>query len=473
MKLPSTDDHFLLRTSVARRLYHEHAATLPIIDFHSHLDPVALAADKAFRDLTELWIEPDQYKHRAMRLLGVPERAITGGASPREKFDQWAAAVPQTAGNPLFHWSALELLRVFGVRDLLSPANAADVWDAAGAQLRRPSHRAQALLASARVELVCTSDRWLDDLAAHRALAASAYGVRVLPSLRADDALAIDDPGYSGWLDALAGSTGVVVRDLDGLLHALSLRLDHFASLGCVLADHGVDVFDYRSATATAAAAGLKRVLARQAVTPEESRDFRSFMLAHLGEAYAKRGWVLQLHLGAQRRTSSRLRRLAGGAGGFATIGGPADIAALCRYLDDLELKEALPRTILYSLNPADFPSLAAVTGSFAEDGVRSKVQFGPAWWFNDQAHGIRLHLDTLAHIGLLSTFVGMTTDSRSLLSMVRHEYFRRLLCDYLGEQARAGTLPDDVEFLAGLVRALSYENARTWLPLPTSVSSS
>lgn len=472
MNLPVFEDDFLLHSSIARRLYHDCAATLPIIDYHSHVDAVALAEDRSFRDLTELWIEPDQYKHRAMRMLGVPEPTITGNAAPREKFGRWAEAVPQTVGNPLFHWSALELLRSFGIREMLSPSSAEAIWESTGQQLRQPTHRARGLLAAAKVELVCTSDRWLDDLSAHRTLAASTYGVRVLPSLRADDALAIEDPGYAGWLDALSGSTGVAVTGLESLLEALSLRLDHFAALGCVLADHGVDRFDYRPSTPQRAEAALKQVLSRKPVEAEEARDFRSFLLAHLGAAYAQRGWVLQLHLGAQRRTSSRLRRLVGAAGGFATIGATADIGALCRFLDDLECQSALPRTILYSLNPADFPSLAAVTGSFVGEGVRSKVQFGPAWWFNDQAHGIRTHLEVLSHVGLLSTFVGMTTDSRSLLSMVRHEYFRRLLCDYVGEQVRVGSYPDDFDFLSQLVRGLSYDNARSWLPLPTPISS-
>ncbi len=471
MTFPVTHPHFLLRTPLARRLYDEVAAPLPIVDFHSHLDAGALAEDRRFRDLTELWIEPDQYKHRALRMLGVPEREITGDASPREKFERWAAAVPQTLGNPLFHWSAMELHRTFGVTEPLSPATADAVWDGAKARLAQPSHSARNLLAASRVELVCTSDRWLDDLAAHRTLAREGFEPRILPSLRADDAFAFESPGFAGWVDALAGATGTVIRDLEGFLQALSLRLDHFAAHGCVLSDHGLDRIDYRPAPAAAASAAFRRALGGQPLNAEEGRDLRSFLLRQLGQAYAQRGWVMQLHFGAQRSTSSRLRRLAGGAGGFAAIGGTVDMAALCRFLDDLENAGALPKTILYTLNPGDYPSLAALSGSFAEDGVATKVQCGPAWWFNDQAMGLRAHLDTVAHIGLLSTFVGMTTDSRSLLSMVRHEYFRRLLCDYLGEQVRAGAFPDDFGLLATYVRRLAYENARTWLPLGAAAS--
>lgn len=469
MNLPVTDENFLLRTTTARHLYHEHAASLPIIDFHSHLDAGDLAADRSFRDLAELWIEPDQYKHRAMRLRGVPERAITGDAPPREKFAQWAATVPHTLGNPLFHWSAFELHRTFGITELLEPATADSVWERANACLRTPTHTARQLLAAAKVERVCTSDRWLDDLSAHRDLARSSFTTQVLPSLRADDAFAIDEPGFAGWVARLGDATGGRIIDLEGYLYALSVRLDLFAAHGCILSDHGLDHFDYQPATLAGAAAAFRRALAGGALTAGESREFRSHLLLCLGEAYGRRGWVMQMHLGALRRTSSRLRRLAGGAGGFATIGDATDMEALCRFFDDLDERGVLPRVILYNLNPTDNPAFAAVTGSFSEDGVPTKIQFGPAWWFNDQARGIRQHLDTLAHIGLLSTFVGMTTDSRSLLSMSRHDYFRRILCDYFGEQAKAGAAPDDLDFLGGYVRRVAYENARSWLPIPAT----
>lgn len=469
MNLPVTDENFLLRTTTARRLYHEHAASLPIIDFHSHLDARDLAEDRSFRDLAELWVEPDQYKHRAMRLRGVSERAITGDAAPREKFDQWASTVPHTLGNPLFHWSALELHRVFGITELLSPATANSVWEQANACLGAPTHTARQLLSAAKVELVCTSDRWLNDLSAHRDLARSGFPTQVLPSLRADDAFAIDEPGFAAWVGRLGDATGGRINDLEDYLQALSVRLAIFAGHGCSLSDHGLDRFDYCPSTEAGASAAFRRALTGEAITASESREFRSYLLLRLGENYSRRGWVMQMHLGALRRTSSRLRRLAGSAGGFAAIGGATDMDALCRFFDDLEERDALPRVILYNLNPADNAAFAAVTGSFGEDGVRTKIQFGPAWWFNDQAYGIGQHLDAIAHIGLLSTFIGMTTDSRSLLSMSRHDYFRRILCNYLGEQANAGVAPDDLDFLGGYVRQIAYQNARDWLPLPST----
>jgi glucuronate isomerase len=468
---PFADDHFLLRSPLARRLYHEHAAVLPIIDYHSHLDAGDLAADRRFRDLTQLWIEPDQYKHRALRSLGVPESHITGPASPLEKFTRWAAAVPQTLGNPLFHWSALELKNYFGITGPLDASSAADVWASCQTQLQAPTHTARRLLARANVECVCTSDRLLDDLAGHRTLAQSDFGPRVLPSLRADDALAVDYPEFRNWVRELGPATGSAITDLEGYLHALSARLEVFAAHGCTVSDHGLDVFDYTTTPKPVAAAAFHRALAGEALAADDSRALRSFVLAHLAEAYGRRGWVMQLHLGAQRHTSSRLRQIAGKAGGFATIGRTADIPSLCQFFDDLESAGALPKTILYTLNPADNPALAALTGSFSEDGVGGKIQFGPAWWFNDHALGIRQHLDAISHFGLLSTFIGMTTDSRSLLSMSRHEYFRRILCDYIAQQVQAGAYPDDAGFLADYVRKIAYENARAWLPVPATAT--
>jgi glucuronate isomerase len=467
MLTPASSDSFLLRTETARQLYHEHAARLPIIDYHSHLDAGDLAADRQFRDLTHLWIEPDQYKHRAMRLLGVPEDGITGRATPREKFDRWAAALPQTLGNPLYHWSQRELGTYFGIDRNLDPTTADAIWEQANVQLRLPSHRARGLLAGAGVELVCTSDRWLDRLDAHRELADGSFGPRVLPSLRADEALAIDEPEFKAWVQQLGEATGEPIRDLATYRYALNTRLDHFADHGCMISDHGLDGFDYVADAEGEAARAFQHALAGTAPDAAAARAFRSTVLTWLGEAYGRRGWVMQLHLGAQRHTSSRLRQRVGRAGGYAAIGRTTDVAVLCRFLDQLEIRGALPKTILYPLNPADYAPFAALTGSFTEDGVPGKLQLGPAWWFNDHASGIRQHLEATSHIGLLSTFIGMTTDSRSLLSMSRHDYFRRILCDYLGEQVRAGAYPNDTTILSSFVRRIAYENARAWLPAP------
>jgi glucuronate isomerase len=459
-------DDFLLPTPLARRLYREVAAPLPVVDYHCHLDPADLAADRQFENLAQLWINGDPYKHRAMRIAGVAEELITGPAADRARFDVWAATAPQTLGNPLHHWTALELKRYFDLDEPLSPASADRIWHAANARLREPGFAARGLLAQRGVECVCTSDRLLDDLAPHAALAQSGFKVRVLPSLRADDLLGVDSPDYAAWLGRLATATGSTCDDYDGFRVAVATRLDAFDRLGCRLADHGLDDFVYQRGDDGETAALWRRRAAGEALSGPESVRLRSGLLRFLGAEYGRRRWVLQLHLGAQRHTSTRLRRLAGPAGGYAGIGRPVDLPSVCGLLDDLEQTGRLPRVILYPLNPADFPALAVLSGSFVEAGVPGKVQLGPAWWFNDHAAGMRAQLEATANYGLLSAFVGMTTDSRSLLSMTRHEYFRRVLCGWLGDQAAAGALPDDFGALCALVRALCHGNAHRMLRL-------
>lgn len=448
----------LLNTALAKRLFYECAAGQPIIDFHSHLSVVKLAADRLFETLTELWITYDPYKHRAMRITGVPEALITGSAaSPRERFDAWAATVPKTVGNPLWHWSALELERAFGIREPLSPQSADRIWDEANAKLQTQAFSARNLLSRFNVVCVCTSDGLLDDLGSHRRLAASGYPVRVLPSLRGDEIVSLE----RSWLERLGDMTGLTIHSFEAFCEAVKLRLDAFDALGCRLADHALDAFKYVPVKETAVANLFARRLLSKTVPESEALKLRSAILHFLGCEYARRGWVMQLHLGAQRRTSSRLRLLVGPAGGYAAPGSACQVDSLCRFLDDIEFGGLLPRTILYTLNPADNAVLATLTGSFTQDGVAGKVQFGPAWWYNDHALGIRQHLETLANYGLLSTFIGMTTDSRSLLSMARHEYFRRVLCDTLGEWAGRGVVPDDFDVLEPLVRAVTCGNAQ------------
>lgn len=411
---PLIHHNFLLQTTAAQRLYHEVAAALPIIDYHCHLDPQTLAQDGHFADITQLWIAADPYKHRAMRILGVPEADITGPAPARQKFDRWAAAVPETFGSPLYHWTALELKRYFNIDEPLSSSSASRIWRQTNEMLASREFSALGLLARMNVSHVCTSDLPTDDLSHHAAMA-GVSSLRVTPSLRVD---------------------GLAPEAVDAAC------LDRFSRAGCRLADHSIDVISYDASSDAAA-------------------RFRG-----IGREYVKRGWTLQLHLGAQRRTSTRLRSFAGAAGGYAGAGSPTDIASLCALLDDLEQAGALPRIILYPLNIADFAPLAILTGSFAEDGVRGKIQLGPAWWFNDHADGITRHLQAISSYGLLSTFIGMTTDSRSLLSMVRHEYFRRLVCNWIGEQVAAGAMPDDRDLLDPLVRAICHDNAAAMLDL-------
>lgn len=458
------DDDFLLKTKTAQRLYHDYAAGLPIIDYHCHLDPRALAEDRRFENITQAWIATDPYKHRAMRIAGVPERCITGDAPDREKFDCWAATVPLTLGNPLFHWTALELKRFFGVGELLSPESADRIWAACNERLASPEFSARQLLARAGVERVCTSDGLLDCLDGHAHLANEDLPFHVHPSLRADDILCLQAPDFSARIERLGLLTETTIDSFESFRRAVAKRLDLFDSLGCRLADFALDNFKYRAPEERTLAALFEQRIGGESLSANEMGELMSGVLRFLGLECGRRGWVMQLHLGAQRQTSSRLRALAGPAGGYAGLGVACDIPSICRFLDDLERQSRLPRTILFNLNPADNAALATLTGAFAEDGVRGKIQFGPAWWYNDHLLGIRNHLEALASYGLLGAFVGMTTDSRSLLSASRHEYFRRILCDYLGDQAEAGLMPDDDRLLGGLVRAISYDNPRQWI---------
>jgi glucuronate isomerase len=463
---PFIHEDFLLRSATSRRLYHDFARASPIIDYHCHLDPRELAADRRFENIGQLWVTSDPYKHRAMRIAGVPERSITGDASDREKFDRWAATVPQTQGNPLHHWTALELKRYFELDEPLSAATAQRTWDACNARLAEPGFSARGLLAQHGVECVCTSDRLLDNLSPHAAIARERGALRALPSLRSDDIVAVESPEFSTWVRQLGAATGIAISDYDAFRAAVGKRLDVFGAAGCRLSDHGLDDCSYVSMTEADTALLFAQRLHGEALSRMDAMRLRSGILRFLGADYARRGWIMQLHLGAQRRTSSRLRRVAGPAGGYAGIGPACDVPSLVAWLDDLESAGALPRTILYPLNPTDFAPLAVLAGSFVEDGVPGKLQLGPAWWFNDHAAGMRAQLDAISNYGLLSVFIGMTTDSRSLLSMVRHEYFRRVFCDWLGEQAEAGAMPSDLDELGALIRAVSSENARRYLSL-------
>ncbi len=459
-------DDFLLRSRAARRLYHDYAKGAPIVDYHCHLDPADLATDRRYANLAQLWVTGDPYKHRAMRMAGVPEPDITGATADRAKFDRWAETVPQTLGNPLNHWTALELKRFFDVDEALSPATADKIWETGNARLATPGFSIRGLLARTGTACVCTSDRLLDDLSPHATLAGLGGGLRVLPSLRADDVVGVDAPEFTDWLRQLGAATGIAVKDYDGYRAAVRKRLDEFSRLGCRLADHGLDNFSHEVVSEADVARLFARRLAGESLSAAELLRLRTGLLGFLGREYSQRKWIMQLHVGAQRRTSSRLRRLAGPAGGYSGIGPAVDVAALISWLDELEHAGALPRTILYPLNPADFVPLAVLAGSFVEEGVPGKLQLGPAWWFNDHAAGMRAQFDAMANYGLLSAFIGMTTDSRSALSMVRQEYFRRVFCDWLGEQVEGGALPSDLAELGGLVRDVSCDNARRFLSL-------
>ena len=457
---------FLLENEPARRLYHEHAADMPICDYHSHLSPVEIADDRQFDNLTELWLKGDHYKWRAMRCAGIDERRITGDVSDRERFQAWAETVPDCLGNPLYHWTHLELRHPLGIENTqLSPSTADEIWTTARERLATPQLSAQGILTRFNVRTVCTTDDPVDDLALHRRHAESGAAPAMLPTFRADSVLKIEQPGFLDYLDELEQASGVSIRRFDDLLAALAQRLDHFAAHGCCLSDHSLEkpVF-----VTPPSVAELDRLLDRrrqgETLSAEQNGGFTTALLLWLGREYARRGWVMQLHLGALRSLSQRGLAEIGANSGFDAIGDVTYAEPLAALLDALDRDGVLPRTVVYNLNPRDNEMLASLAGSFPSDGIPGKVQFGAAWWFNDQRDGIERQLITQMNFGLLRHFVGMLTDSRSLLSFSRHDYFRRIFCQMLGVQIQRGELPHDLDRIGELVRAVCYDNVERYL---------
>ncbi|GAB2780933.1 glucuronate isomerase [Halomonas shantousis] len=457
---------FLLETDAARHLYHDHAAPMPICDYHSHLNPEEIADNRRFNNLTELWLHGDHYKWRAMRFAGIDERRITGDADARERFQAWAETVPDCLGNPLYHWTHLELRFPLGIENtLLSPATAEEIWTSSRQRLATPELHAQGILDSFQVRTVCTTDDPVDPLEAHRRHARNGAGPEMLPTFRADAVLKIEQPGFIDYLSDLESASGVTIRRFDDLLAALHQRLDYFAAHGCCLSDHSLEKPAF---VAPPSSAALDRLLDRrrsgESLSEEENTGFTTALLLWLGRQYAARGWVMQLHLGAARSVSQRGLAEIGPNSGFDAIGDVVYGDPLARILDALDQDRALPRTVLYNLNPRDNEMLASLVGSFQGDGIPGKVQFGAAWWFNDQRDGIERQLTTQMQFGLLRHFVGMLTDSRSLLSFSRHDYFRRIFCNMLGQQMGRGELPDDIDRIGHLVRAVCYDNVQRYL---------
>ena len=395
---------------------------------------------------------------------GVPERLITGDAPNLDKFKSWAATVRHAIGNPLFHWTGLELKRTFGIDELLSADTADAIWTRCNARLAEPGFSARELLQRAHVEVLCTSDDLLDSLAAHRRYREAGLGLRMLPSLRGDSMVAVEADSFTAFCRSLGEMTGIAIDSLEAFQAAVRVRLDVFENLGCRVADHGLDEAAFTPVDDDTAAGLFERRLSSDDLSATERLQLKSALMLFAGAEYHRRDWVMLLHIGAQRVTSTRLRRLAGPAGGYAAIGRSADVAAIARFLDRLEGDGALPRTVLFTLNPSDTDMFASLVGSFAEDGVPGKIQFGPAWWYNDNRDGIVRQLRALGNLGLLGRHIGMTTDSRSLLSYSRHEYYRRIVCNLVGEWVEAGELPNSPELLSGFVEDICYRNARNWL---------
>ncbi len=462
---PFVHDDFLLETDTARDLYHRVAKDLPIVDYHCHLSPELMAKDHRFRSITEIWLEGDHYKWRAMRANGVEERFCSGDASDWEKFEAWAATVPWTLGNPLFHWTAMELKRPFGIEAPLSPATAREAFERANALLAQDAFTAMGLLKQFKVAVVCSTDDPTDSLEPHAALAMRRDpDTQVYPTWRPDNALKVEDhKAWLAWLQKLERAAQASIGSWSELLAALEKRHGFFHEHGCRASDHGLEALEADEFTDAAVARLFDRLRAGQALDAGEARVFRSALLHRLALLDHARGWVQQFHLGALRNANTRMRQRLGPDTGFDSIADTPQARPLARFLDRLDETSQLAKTILYNLNPADNELFATMAGNFQDGSVPGKLQWGSAWWFLDQLDGMEAQIRVLANMGLLSRFVGMITDSRSFLSYSRHDYFRRLLCNILGEQVRRGRLPDDRAALGKLVADVGFANARDY----------
>jgi glucuronate isomerase len=458
-------DDFLLSNDAARRLYHQFAASQPILDYHCHLRPKDIAENRRFTNLFEIWLEGDHYKWRAMRANGVEEKYITGDVAPYDKYLAWARTVPFTLRNPLYQWTHLELQRYFGITELLDESSAPAIWERANAALNRDL-TAHAILKKFHVQVVCTTDDPTDDLQHHQAIAKTDLPTRVFPAFRPDKALAIGDKGFRTWVENLSSSANVDIGELSSFLNALQKRHDYFHSRGCRLSDHGLDHCYATPCSERAATAIFSKAREGKTVTEKEHANFASFMMLFFAKLDAEKGWTKQLHLGARRSVNSLTLRTLGADAGFDTIGDFSQTGPLVAYLDLLARENALPRMILYNSNPADTFSFATLTGCFQSGDIPAKIQYGSAWWFLDQRQGIASQLNALSNAGLLSRFIGMVTDSRSFMSYPRHEYFRRILCDIIGQDVLRGELPDDDALLGRLIEDVCYRNAKRYLRL-------
>jgi glucuronate isomerase len=458
---------FLLTSKTSRHLYHEYAASEPILDYHSHLSPADLAADRQFKDLFEIWLEGDHYKWRAMRANGVSERFCTGDAAPFEKFSAWAATVPLALRNPLYHWTHLELQRYFGIGALLNEHNAREVWEQAKAALQSPKLSARGILRKFGVRVLCTVDDPCDDLKHHRAIAASEKSFVVLPTFRPDRALAFENAvAFNAWLGQLETASNTHIASLRDLLEALKQRHDFFHSNGGRLSDHGLKTCPAAPCTDQQASSAFAKVRAGMQLSPEESTQLASYLMMFFGRLDYEKGWTKQLHLGALRNANTRGLREIGPDTGFDNIGDWNQAENLCRFLDALDRENALPKTVIYNNNPTDNYAISTAIGSFQEAPIAGKIQFGSGWWFLDQKEAIEWQLNTLSNTGLLSRFIGMLTDSRSFMSFPRHEYFRRILCNLIGREMESGDLPNDENLLGKMIRDICYANASHYLGL-------
>lgn len=454
---------FLLQNKYAEELYYNYAAPQPIIDYHCHLPTEEIAEDCIYDNISQLWISGDHYKWRAMRIIGVNEKYITGDASDREKFMAWARTVPYTLRNPLYHWAHLELKRYFGIDEMLNEKSAERIYETVNKQLQQPGNSCRGLLKQMNVETVCTTDDPIDTLKYHRQILQSDFDTKVSTAFRPDKAILIENEAYNDYLDLLEKAADISIESYLDLCNALRKRIEYFDANGCKLCDHGLSRISFKNFSETEINSIFTKRRKGEVISTTESEKFKTAILLFLGETYHEFDWVQQFHLGALRDNNSRMLHTLGSDTGWDSIGDYKQAESLSKFLDALDSKNKLTKTILYNINPADNEVFASMTGNFNDGSVKGKIQFGSGWWYMDQKNGIIEQLNTLSNIGLISCFIGMLTDSRSFLSFPRHEYFRRVLCNLLGAEMASGELPDDMELVGKMVADISYNNAKEY----------
>ncbi len=459
------DSNFLLQTPTAERLYHDHASKMPIIDYHCHLNPEYVANDHRFRNLSEIWLAGDHYKWRAMRTNGVEERFCTGDSSDWEKFEKWAETVPYTMRNPLYHWTHLELKTAFGVEKLLNPSTAREIYDHCSALLQQPEYSARGIMQRYNVEVVCTTDDPIDSLEHHIKCREDGFSCKVLPTWRPDKAMAVEQPAaFKAYIDRLAEVAEVEINSFASLLEALRVRHNFFESVGCRLSDHGIEEFYAEDYTSAEIEAIFTKVYGGEMLSDTEIRKYKSAMLVEFGIMDYESGWTQQFHYGPIRNNNSRMMAQLGPDTGFDSIGDEPVAKSMAKFLDRLDSQGKLTKTILYNINPSHNEMVATMIGNFQDGSIAGKIQFGSGWWFLDQKDGMERQMNSLSLLGLLSRFVGMLTDSRSFLSYPRHEYFRRTLCNLIGNDVEQGLLPaSEIDFLGQMVENISYNNAKNF----------
>lgn len=457
------DEDFLLTTETAKNLYHNYAEKLPIIDYHCHLSPQEIYEDVRYENITQVWLGADHYKWRQMRSNGVEEKYITGDASDREKFQKWAETLEKAIGNPLYHWSHLELKKYFGYEGHLCGDTAQEVWDLTSEKLKQENMSARGLILQSNVDTICTTDDPIDSLEWHRKIKEDGFEVKVLPAWRPDKAMNIEKADFAQYITKLAQVSGVEIKDFDSLIEALKNRMDFFTENGCTVSDHGLEYVMYESYEPAEVNEIVKTRLSDGVLTKTEERKYKTAFMTALGREYAKKNWVMQLHYGVQRDLNKKVFNALGPDAGIDAINTYSSSIEMGQYLNALAIDDSLPKTIIYSLNPADNAAIGTVIGCFQDSSAVGKIQHGAAWWFNDHKTGMMEQMTSLANLGLLGNFVGMLTDSRSFLSYTRHEYFRRIMCELIGGWVENGEYPDDEKALKQIVEGISYYNCKNY----------